>query len=105
MLHLYVNAQFVRTLVSSVLGNGILGKLVDDPLMAADNFGLDVTQLGLNRTLIQQRLGIEKNSSTTVSSINFATDGTRNQIVEEGTDEGSPPEMIFNSKTAFDFKI
>ncbi|KAH7731965.1 hypothetical protein AAVH_00863 [Aphelenchoides avenae] len=49
----------IRKIVSTALGSGLLGQMVENPIHAADSFGVDLNQFGLNKTLLEDSLKIK----------------------------------------------
>uniref|UniRef100_A0AC34FCP3 Uncharacterized protein n=1 Tax=Panagrolaimus sp. ES5 TaxID=591445 RepID=A0AC34FCP3_9BILA len=48
----------IRKIVSSALGGGIIGQLVENPIQAAGNLGFDLDQFGINKTMLENSIGI-----------------------------------------------
>ncbi|TMS36451.1 hypothetical protein L596_003609 [Steinernema carpocapsae] len=47
----------IRKMVSNVLGDGLISQLVVNPMSLASQFGIDLDQFGINKTLTDQVLG------------------------------------------------
>uniref|UniRef100_A0A1I7Y3T4 Uncharacterized protein n=1 Tax=Steinernema glaseri TaxID=37863 RepID=A0A1I7Y3T4_9BILA len=47
----------IRKMVSNVLGDGLISQLVVNPMSIASQFGIDLDQFGINKTLTDQVLG------------------------------------------------
>uniref|UniRef100_A0AC35EVL7 Uncharacterized protein n=1 Tax=Panagrolaimus sp. PS1159 TaxID=55785 RepID=A0AC35EVL7_9BILA len=48
----------IRKIVSSALGGGLIGQLVENPIQAAGNFGFDLDQFGINKTMLENSMGL-----------------------------------------------
>uniref|UniRef100_A0A7E4V2C7 SUN domain-containing protein n=1 Tax=Panagrellus redivivus TaxID=6233 RepID=A0A7E4V2C7_PANRE len=49
----------IRKIVSSALGGGLIGQLVENPILAAGNFGIDLDQFGINKTMLEKSMGVD----------------------------------------------
>uniref|UniRef100_A0AC34REJ6 Uncharacterized protein n=1 Tax=Panagrolaimus sp. JU765 TaxID=591449 RepID=A0AC34REJ6_9BILA len=49
----------IRKIVSSALGGGLIGQLVENPVQAAEKFGFDLDQFGINKTTLENSIGLD----------------------------------------------
>ena len=68
-----------RKIVSSALGGGLIGQLVENPVQAAGSMGLDLDQFGLNKTMLENSIGFANNQPWQMPPQNMALNPNMNK--------------------------
>ncbi|KAK0396829.1 hypothetical protein QR680_001877 [Steinernema hermaphroditum] len=79
----------IRKMVSNVLGDGLISQLVVNPMSLASQFGIDLDQFGINKTLTEQVLGTGAESNV------------KKQAVPNTLSTGEQGEKIWSSDKGF----
>uniref|UniRef100_A0A0N4YZZ1 Conserved secreted protein n=1 Tax=Parastrongyloides trichosuri TaxID=131310 RepID=A0A0N4YZZ1_PARTI len=79
----------IRKSISSILGGGLLGQIAENPIRLADHFGIDLDNFGLNRTILEQTIGINTGNNNVKETAKgdqiFGLSKNNKKYVEETT--------------------